>query len=41
MLWKDNGSWGGALNATGWARTQSPGSGKGDFRSNVNIGYYF
>ena len=42
LTWAKNANpWGGALNATGWTSTQSPGSGKWYFRSNVNIGYYF
>jgi hypothetical protein len=47
MLWvdlswaKNANPWGGALNATGWTSTESEGSGKWYFRTNVNIGYYF
>lgn len=42
LSWAKNvNPWGGALNATGWTRTQSPGSDKWYFRTNVNIGYYF
>lgn len=42
MTWAKNvNPWGGALNATGWTTTASPGSGKWYFRTNVNIGYYF
>lgn len=42
FTWSTNANpWGGALNATGWTSTQSPGSNKWYFRSNINIGYYF
>ncbi|MEE4482304.1 hypothetical protein V2T44_04880 [Serratia ficaria] len=42
LTWAQNANpWGGAENATGWTRAQSPGSDKWYFRSNVNIGYYF
>ena len=42
LTWAKNANpWGGALNSTGWTRTQSPGSDKWYFRSIVNIGYYF
>ncbi|SMB35352.1 hypothetical protein SPRA44_320108 [Serratia proteamaculans] len=38
MVWVDL-TW--TQNATGWTSTQSSGSNKWYFRSNVNIGYYF
>ncbi|ATM08038.1 TPA: hypothetical protein ACTXAV_001444 [Raoultella planticola] len=42
LSWAKNvNPWGGALNSTGWTSTQSEGSGKWYFRTNVNIGYYF
>ena len=42
LTWAQNANpWGGAENATGWTSTQSSGSNKWYFRSNVNIGYYF
>ncbi|MGO4744884.1 hypothetical protein [Serratia quinivorans] len=42
LTWAQNANpWGGAENATGWTSTQSSGSDKWYFRTNVNIGYYF
>nr|WP_256347522.1 hypothetical protein [Serratia proteamaculans] len=42
LTWAQNANpWGGAENATGWTSTQSSGSNKWYFRTNLNIGYYF
>lgn len=42
LTWAQNANpWGGVENATGWTGTQSSGSNKWYFRTNVNIGYYF
>lgn len=42
LTWAKNANpWGGVENATGWTSTQSSGSDKWYFRTNVNIGYYF